>query len=633
MGRRDERSAGRATPTSHRVVVLVGAALLTLVTGAPLNAECGTPADGAAFVAAMKDRLRCEGRRVRGRSVVCDDPDAAFPSELDRVATLVFGSAANVDRRSLRREWRCQRAIASGARSYLKRRVRDLARDGRRRVPYAAKLVARALRRCDGVPTGGVVPTVGGECASLASPFEPTGAAHCVRAVLEQVAQTVTGVSIRPNVVVVLTDDQRWDTLGVMPAVRERLAARGVEFTKSFLSTSLCCPDRASVLTGLYAHNHGVTSNSGALDFDHERDTIARRLRELGGYRTALVGKYMVRTGAALGTSVPPGWDEWHVFMSDQGPLGLYYGYRLNTNGVEATYGLDAGGAPIPAEYSTDLLRDRALALVGDWQNEPFFVEYAPFAPHTPSVPAERHAGTLAGLPAWRPPSYQEADLSGKPAWVRQQAFFQILSGNATERTDAIHIAQLETLLAVDEAVAALSDELEARGLTDNTMVLFTSDNGFLWLEHWLTLKNYPYEESVRSPLVVRYPLLVPAPRTVDAFVQSIDFYPTFAELAGVPTPSVNGRSLVPLLLGEVPVGWREEILLEHWAPGAGIDTSVGVRTAQWKLIETDATSGVVTELYDLTIDPYELANVAVSPANAGILADLRARLQVLVAE
>jgi arylsulfatase A-like enzyme len=163
-------------------------------------------------------------------------------------------------------------------------------------------------------------------------------------------------------------------------------------------------------------------------------------------------------------------------------------------------------------------------------------------------------------------------------------------------------------------------------------MVVFTSDNGFLWLEHWLTLKSYPYEESVRLPLVIRYPLLAPAPRSTSALALPIDFYPTLAELAGIPGQAVNGESLVGLLRGDA-TGWRDAILLEHFAPTAYIATSRAVRTAQWKLIETDATSGVTTELYDLLADPFELINVAFDPANAAVVATLRARLAALAAE
>jgi arylsulfatase A-like enzyme len=598
-----------------------------------LARPCGTVAAGPAFATAVRERLRCEPRRAAGLVASCTDPAATCPQQVDRIAALVYAGVTGVPSSGLRLETRCQRGLAALANKYVKRRVSELGVLRRRSAKAGVKLLARTKRRCAGVPTGGAIPTAGDVCASLGAPFDAEHAPACVRAALEAITQDALGIYVPPNFVLVLTDDQRSDTLDVMPAVLEDVAARGVTFSQAFASTSLCCPDRASVLTGLYAHHHGVRSNAGAHDFDHQRDTIPRELREHAGYATALLGKYMVGTGTALGATVPPGWDEWHVFTTDgASTYGLYYGYQLNTNGSLAWYGLDAAQQPIPAEYSTDLLRDRALALVDRWAARPFFIEYAPFAPHTPAIPADRHAGTFALLPPARPPSYLEADVTDKPGWVAVYQSIYSTDPNSAAASDQTRIAQLETLLAVDEAVAALSDRLEALGLTDNTMLLFTSDNGFAWLEHWLTLKNYPYEESIRLPLVVRYPLLAPAPRTTDAMALPIDYYPTLAELAGIPGEPTNGASLVDVLRGTAS-SWRDAILLEHWGPTAFVYTSTGVRTAQWKLVETQASSGVTTELYDLLADPYEQSNVAGNPANAAVVATLQARLATLLAE
>jgi arylsulfatase A-like enzyme len=593
-----------------------------------LGLACQNPADGLRFLGEAVSRLRCERSRIRGdHEVDCHDQASSCAAELDRLALLVFGDADGPVETSSP-EWRCQKAIDTGARGFLRRRVRDLVRGVIRSSSAAARLMARIEERCQGVLPSGGVPTVGGGCATLADPFDPTAANRCLRGALEALAQEVTGIDIAPNVLFVLTDDQRWDTLPVMTLTQAALGRRGLEFTQSFTSTSLCCPDRASILTGLYAHNHGVTSNAGALDFDHNRDTIARQLHEHAGYRTALLGKYMVNTGAALGTSIPPGWDEWQVFTQDgnDGSGRLYYNYDLNENGVIRTYG------SAPADYSTDLLRDRALAVMRSWRDGPWFIEVAFFAPHDEAFPADRHRGAFAGIAPHRPPSYLESDLTDKPNWLGTQKFFVLATESEPEATDQRRIDQLETLLAVDEAVAALSQDLEALGLTDNTLVVFTSDNGFMWLEHWLRLKNYPYEESLRVPLLMRYPKLIPAPRQASELVQSIDFYPTFAGLAGIPGEPVNGRSLVPLLRGD-SVGWREDILFEHFHHIGGIDPHAGVRTQRWKLIETEASGGVTTELYDLEADPYELDSVANEPENAAVIAQLQARLAGLRAE
>jgi hypothetical protein len=404
-------------------------AALTLVTAARPAAACGTPDAGPGFAASVRTRLRCEGRRALGLVTTCADPAGVCAAEVDRVAALVFNGVTNLPPTGLRREKRCQRALVTLATKYVGKRVKELGEFGRRRATAAAHLLARTVDRCAGVPTGGPLPTVGDACASLAAPFDASVAPACVRATLEAITQDAVGQHLPPNIVFVVTDDQRQDTLDVMPTIGE-LAARGVTFTQAFASTSLCCPDRASILTGLYAHNHGVRTNAGAHDFDHDGDTIVRQLQENAGYVTALLGKYMAGTGPALGATVPPGWNEWHVFTSDAtNGWGLYYGYQLNTNGRLAWYGLDASQRPIPAEYSTDLLRDRALGLIDRWAARPFFVEYAPFAPHTPPIPADRHAGTFALLPPARPPNYLEANYGGKPAWLGVYVFAFLASG------------------------------------------------------------------------------------------------------------------------------------------------------------------------------------------------------------
>ncbi len=567
----------------------------------------------------MRSRLACERKQV---GVDCVDPEAICAGHVDRVADLVFGGAV-VDPAVGRN---CRKALVVSSRKYLQKRIRDLVFRGRREVPWGSRFVKRIVRHC-ATPGEPALEALGGECAAFATSDDSLEAAHCLRGALEQVAQEVTGIDIRPNILLVLTDDQRADSMSVMPLTRALVGARGIEFTESFVSTSLCCPDRASILTGLYAHNHGVLSNAGAHAFDHEGETIARRLQEGGGYRTALLGKYMVGTGDAIGAAVPPGWSQWHVFQENgnDGSGRLYYNYTLSENGTLRQYGSDV------SDYSTDLLAARATGLMASWAARPWFIELALYAPHPGAVPAVRHLGAFAGLPPHRPPSWLEPDVTGKPQWVGAQTFIVANTPAEPAATDTRRLRELEALLAVDEAVALVSDQLEARGLTDNTMLLYTSDNGVLWLEHWLRLKNYPYEEAVRVPLLLRYPKLVHEPRQEPRFVQSIDFYPTFAELADVEGAAVNGTSLLPLLRNDA-VPWRQDILLEHFVRGA-MPSSQALRTHDWKLIETDAPSGITTELYDMNADPYELDNLADEPANAGLIGQMRVRLQQLVAE
>ncbi len=584
---------------------------------ADASSACGVPEDAKSVKRAFQKRMACEIRRAAGAPVSCGDAQAVCAAEIDGVAAMLDG--ASTDRK-------CQRELYRQSKQHHGRRSAELRRN-QRGARHAARFIERIGRACGPETTL----SLGGACSGVT---DPVRGAFCVRAALEGFTQRAIGFGLRPNIVLIVTDDQRADTLWAMPLLREHVVDRGVEFSNSFTSTSLCCPDRASIFTGQYAHNHGVTSNAGAHLFDHDGDTIQRQLRENAGYKTALVGKYMVATFAALGATVPPGWDEWHVFLSDGGfgaTHGLYYNYFLSTNGTSALYApLDGLGVPTRRhEYSTDLLRDRALALIDSWAEERFLLEYAPFAPHTRAVAADRHVGVFAGAPLHRPPNHMPTDLSGKPAWVSTNKSLQQLGGGQPEATDARRIEMLETLPAVDEAVASISERLEAQGLTDNTLVAFTSDNGYHWLEHWLTLKNYPYEESIRVPLAIRYPLLAPAPRMRTELVQSIDFYPTFAELAGIPGAPVNGRSLVPLL-DDTATSWRQEILIEHFGQPPLLAPSTGIRTHDWKLIRTDAPAGVTLELYDVTNDPFEMDNVAGEPGNAALVATLGAKLDVL---
>ncbi|MBM4268703.1 MAG: sulfatase [Deltaproteobacteria bacterium] len=611
------------------VLALVG------VAAGSAEAACGSQRAAMDFRAEIGARVRCERLRALGSGQTCA-PAEECAEQVDRVAELVFGpSDLPIDRLRQPRAWRCQKRLSSAAKRFFIRRNRELLK-GIRPSSFAARFVADVAESCADVPlttpaTGfRAAPAVGGACTPFSEPFDDEGAAYCLRGAFEEVAQEVTGVNVKPNILFVLTDDQRWDTLSVMPRTMDLVAGRGIEFTNAFNVTSLCCPDRASIFTGLYPRNHGVTSNGGAQMFDNfGADTIQRQLRSAGGYKTALLGKYLVFTGGVLGTQIPPGWDDWQVFMQNgnDGSKRLYFNYTLNENGTLVTYGAS------PEEYSTDLLGRRAIELMERWRGEPFFVEVALYAPHLAATPAPRHDGAFEGITPHRPPNHMEADISDKPKWVGTSRGLVALAGNEPGAMDRWRISQLETLLAVDEAVESLSDSLEELGLTDNTLLLFSSDNGYAWLEHWLTLKNYPYEEAIRIPQLLRYPKRVHAPVWRAELVQHIDLYPTFAELAGITShPPVDGRSLVPLL-GDDVVPWREEILIEHLSTAAFTDPSSGVRTHQWKYIETDADEGVVRELYDLVADPFELTNVYGDPANAAVVSDLQARLAILKAQ
>jgi len=423
-------------------------------------------------------------------------------------------------------------------------------------------------------------------------------------------------VDARPNIIIFYTDDQRWDSLQYMPIVTERLIGEGTYFSNSFVTTSLCCPSRSSFLTGLYTHNHGVWTNEaktggGATKFS-DKSTIATWLHD-AGYSTGAIGKYMNEYGK-LSPYIPPGWDDWHVFSKE--PIS-YYSYKLNENGQIIQYGNAV------TDYSTDVLRDKALAFIQNTQR-PFFLWLSFKAPHTdvtiagnPVIPAPRHVGTCDNIPDNRPPSFNEADVSDKPDWIRN---VDKLTKSQVSAIDKLNRDSICSLKAVDEAIGKILDVLGSD--IDNTAIIYTSDNGFLLGEHRLKNKNRIYEEAIRVPLVIRYsPLFAHA--TSDQLVLNIDLAPTIADIAGITPPvKVNGKNLLEL------DQWRTDFLIEHKRKEI---TSFGIRTLEYKYVEhLTADSSVIRELYDLKKDPYELNNVAKNTVYSDIKKVLKLRLAEL---
>lgn len=538
----------------------------------------------------------------------------------------------------LREQILCQKQIALGVRSFVEKRLVSLLTD---EPADSADAVARA--ELDKVPAacavtvardpgGLVLPSVGPQCAAaVGSPGDTVNGvalAGCLHTLLDVWVRRYgpAGAPLRPNIVFIITDDQRWDTIGpvhsvngtdVMPGVRANLIDQGIQFDNSFLTTPWCCPSRSSVLSGLYAHNHGVLTNSpplgGAAAFD-DSVTLATLLQG-AGYRTGLFGKYLNLYDTLWVPPQPPyqppGWDEWHAIEADK-----YFDYFLVENGVEVYYG------SAPKDYLTDVLRNKAVTFIHDSValGVPFFLYFAPLAPHEPYVPAPRHVGLFTGLAPWRPPSYNEADTTDKPLWVQQTS---PLAPQQEAMYDQVRIDALETLQAVDEAVVTIMAALTLDNVDQNTIVVYYSDHGFLWGEHRLIGKNEAYEESIRGPMVVRYPALAPLPRSESRIAGNIDFLPTFADLAGVVPPATDGASLVPLL-DDTAQSWRTEILEEGWQPG---HPWISLRSAQWKY--TEYTTGDI-ELYDLVNDPDELTSAHADPANAGVIAAMSAQLHTL---
>ena len=422
----------------------------------------------------------------------------------------------------------------------------------------------------------------------------------------------------RPNILFILTDDLDYASVFKMPQIRSQLIEEGASFEKAFVSYPVCCPSRATILTGLYAHNHNVRTNEppegGFQKFYSEgleENTIAVRLQE-GGYKTAFFGKYLNGyPGDEASTYIPPGWDEWygkHRYREHQP-----YRYKINENGEVVSYDNNT------EDYYTDVLSGQATDFVrrSAEDSRPFFMFVAPTAPHGPATPAERHKGAFASEEAPRPPSFDEEDVSDKPTYVSS---LERISEEEASDIDDYYRERLESMLAVDEMVGSLIQELEAAGKLDNTYIFFTSDNGWEQGEHRLQKgKVRPYEESVRVPLFVRGPGVAPDSK-IEKLTLNNDFAPTIAELAGIEFPG-DGRSLAPLLRGGDPP-WRSVVLLEKFDGGE----YKGIRTETHKYVEYDNGK---KELYDLEADPYELESLHES-ADPSLLGDLKAKLDAL---
>ena len=385
----------------------------------------------------------------------------------------------------------------------------------------------------------------------------------------------------QPNVVVVLADDldAALGTIGpsTTPNIFDRIAAAGATFERAYVTDSLCCPSRTTLLRGQYTHNHGVLTNGGATGgyerygpLDLEASTLATWLRA-AGYQTALVGKYI--NGYPLPADplhVPPGWTAW-VSPSDGNPYGSY-NYTLNVDGRPERHGRAA------EDHITDVLAGHADAFLerAARSDAPFFALVAPYAPHAPADPAPRHAALLPDLAAPRGGSYDEADVSDKPAAIAGRPPLrpaQQASG------DALHRNRVLSMMAVDEMVGRLVATLEAGGQLADTVVLFTSDNGFHIGQHRLPQgKMTAYEEDIRVPFFVRGPGIAAGTVITDVLVGNVDLAPTVAELAGAATPDfVDGRSLAPWLRGTdgggggaggdraSGEGWRQAFLVESY--------------------------------------------------------------------
>ncbi len=619
--------------------------IIVLFFACQVFAQCTQPSDADALKMSFKKAIKCNNTALRsGPSSECQQspPPACAGTLVTDSIRLAYGvnnpSDFAIDEKAMDEQLECQDYIASAVTKFVWKKMKYLAEgmNPEDADAKARKKLDKLPERC-GVtvaqdPSGVILPAVGPQCAAAVgtpgSAVNATQLSDCLHTLAEVWVDRFgpDPKPLRPNIVFILSDDQRWDTTDsthslsgtdVMPQLRAELDASGIEFNNAYMTTPLCCPSRTSTLTGQYSHTTGIHTNQppqgGAQDFV-DTSTIGVWLQN-AGYRTGFFGKYLNGYSALWQQGeppyVPPGWTEWNGMKKV-----AFFDYTIVENGIEILYG------STEAEYSTDVLRDKVNAFINDsvTDGQPFFVYFAPKAPHLPATPAPRHAGSFAGLAPWRPASYNEPDVSDKPLWVQNTPS---MTPADQADLDATRITMLESLQAVDEAVTAIMQTLRDQNIADNTIVVYFSDNGWLWGEHRMKAKNKTYEEAVRSPMLVRYPKLIPLARKENLYALNIDFAPTFAELAGItPTSPVDGRSLLRVLDGTEP-NWRTDFMTEGWAKQAPF---ASIHEGDWKYTEYALTGE--KELYNLSTDPLEQNNVAGDPANAARIAAMAGRVR-----
>ncbi len=439
----------------------------------------------------------------------------------------------------------------------------------------------------------------------------------------------------RPNIILVLCDDHRWDALSMLghPFLKtpnmDRMAHEGVQFSNSFVTTSLCSPSRASILTGLFAHNHGVVDNY------HEVDAgltfFPQRLQETG-YETAFIGKWH------MGDVDDPqrGFDHWVAFRGQ----GTYYPDGHGTTRVvpQTRYdGLNVNGRRVAQKgYITDELTDYAL----DWlkqreRTQPFFLYVSHKAVHSDFVPRDEDRNIYDDAPWSPPPSSLDTpeNRQGKPRWLVDQRNSRhgVDYGYNLENfeLEVYYKRYCEALKAVDDNLGRLLDYLEASGLAEDTLVVYMGDNGFQFGEHGLIDKRTAYEASMRVPLLMRYPNRLAAHTTVKQLVANIDLAPTLLEAAGVAAPEqgVDGRSAWKLAIGE-EIAWREALLYEYYWEWnyPQTPTTFALRGDRFKYIRYQGIWDT-DELYDLQNDPEERRNLINEPGLAETVQTMKQQL------
>ena len=458
----------------------------------------------------------------------------------------------------------------------------------------------------------------------------------------------------RPNILYIMSDDHAAHAMSCYGSRinrtpnLDRIADGGMRFDNCFCTNSICTPSRASILTGAYNHVNGVTTLSTPMD---NRLQTFPKLLQASGYQTAIFGKWHLGTGP---DHCPTGFDDWAVLPGQ----GLYHNPEFIFKGPD-------GGTPrtVPG-YVTDLITDMCL----DWlqkrdRGRPFCLLYHHKAPHRLWVSDEAHAHLFLNQEIPEPETLLD-DYANRAAAAAAAEMRVGVHMNGLDLKCEMPVGLPEpdlrrwayqryikdyvrVIASIDDNVGRVLDYLDAEGLADNTLVVYTSDQGFFLGDHGWYDKRFMYEESLRMPFILRYPREVQPGRVNDDLVLNVDFAPLFLELAGLPVPEdVQGRSLRPLLHGQTPDDWREAMYYRYWMHKAhhNVYAHYGVRTQRYKLIyyyaDALAQAGAIDEqhepeweLFDLQVDPHELRNVVHDPAYAGVAAELRDTLHRLQAE
>jgi arylsulfatase A-like enzyme len=454
-----------------------------------------------------------------------------------------------------------------------------------------------------------------------------TVAPHAAASSALDVNYSANASLVKPNIVYILTDDQTMDAVAKMPYVSSR--TNWISFDHAYINNGLCCPSRATILTGQYDTHTRVGNNAQGANLN-ERQTLPVWLGR-AGYKTGLFGKYLNQYPFGRGNYVPPGWNDWQVPYAAGRQWQIYpqYHWKLNSNGVSSDH------LYAPADYQVTVLANKMKAFIKAkaLAHQPFFAEFTPSSTHYPWKASPSREGTLSTARVRRNPNFNYA-AANQPAYIRMQPS---LNGS-TEDSD--RRKEWEGAASIDDAVKGIDNTLKTYGVYNHTVEIFMTDNGYSFGDHRWERKRCEYNECGRTPLLVRYPGLS-ARHDRTHMISNVDIAPTISRLAGTaPTIAQDGRSFLPLILGQPVSSWRNSMLL-HW-PGGNEDGLSGqpdsmpqfwgvladvAGRGQWKYVEIDTGE---RELYNESADPNEMNNLAGTAANATVQSQLKNRLAAL---